>query len=187
MADTPTESETLQLLRQAGLEREDLGDRLARHEYKAMKAELLGGKAMSFQIELSPTHPPPYDHPVPEYALEADQMSDLPTLPVPLGRIAWIRRPEDLPVTGILIEDLEARLIEQALLPLMAEHHRTPFSRLLFLCRSLAPVPLLARYGFLCHHVANQSVEAIGRVMHARHNMTQVRQLQNGEKLGQAG
>lgn len=186
MADRPTENpnvdpETLALLHKVGVERHDLGERLARHEYQALKRELTIGTPFQLQVSLAGRSGAVV--PAPELTMNSEILAKLPTLPVPLGRIAWVRRPEDLPVSGILIGQEPPSALSQLLLPLLTEHHRQPFARLVFLCRTLTPVHVLARYGFLCECIGNAELTDVARMMEGRFGLDQIRDLKSGELL----
>lgn len=187
--DLGLDSATLDLLRRAGIERQELGERLARHEFQALRHELSEEDPFSLRVELGgvPHVPDPRDpaETLPEFHADESTMRLLPKLPVPLGRIAWTGRPQDLPVTGILVGPLEERRLADLLLALLTEHHRTPFARLVFLCRDLAPVHVLGRYGLISHDIGEAPLEYVAAMMTWRYGMVQVRALEDGQKLWQ--
>lgn len=179
--------EALGLLREAGLERDALGERLARYEFQALRRELETGDPFEVRVEITPLSDAPRAPRSPDLALDADVLARLPVLPVPLGRIAWVHRPTDLPVSGIYVRDMAGRDLCKALVPLLTEHHRAPFARLVFLCQSLVPVHVLGRYGFLCHHIGDTVLPDIAGVFSPRYGMAQIRDLEGGAKLWQRG
>lgn len=177
------DTETLMLLRQAGIERDELGERLARHEFAALDRELANSTTFDIHIDLEPEDQADSAPVHPETRLRSDLIIGLPSLPVPLGRIAWVKRPEELPVAGILIPDMTSQNLCDALRPLLTEHHRHPFARLLFLCHSLRPVHVLGRYGFSCIFMADTPVADLGPALQAKFGMGQVRDLVSGQKV----
>lgn len=179
------DAETLALLRRTGIERDEIGERLARHEYLALRRELQSPGAFSFQVDLGASSPPSAglsDLQQPELDFDPALLATLPELPVPLGRIAWVKRPEVLPVTGVLIEQTDFDTLSQALLSLLAEHHQKPFARLVFLCRGLEPVHVLGRYGFIAHHVSQAELDQLGPILARRYGMSQIWSLQSGQR-----
>lgn len=186
-ADQSLDATALDLLRRVGIERQDLGQRLARHEFQALRQELTSPDPFALRVELGgPAHTPDSNDPaetVPEFYADESAFGVLPVLPVPLGRIAWFGRPQDLPVTGIAIPLLDGQDLADQLLSLLTEHHRTAFSRLVFLCRDLSPVHLLGRYGFIVHDIGHAELDDIGALMFRRYGMRQIRGLDGGRKL----
>lgn len=181
---------TLDLLRRAGIERQELGERLARHEFQTLRRELTSDVPFALAVELpGPPHWPHKAQPaetLPEFHADVSTFSVLPKLPVPLGRIAWVGQPEDLPVTGILIPELDETLLAVLLLALLTEHHRQPFARLLFLCRDLTPVHFLGRYGFISHDIGCAEVSDIGDLFERRYGLQQIRSIESGAKIWQS-
>ena len=189
MNDTPQtepdlDAASLELLRRAGVERQDLGERLARHEFRAIQRELSSEHPFSLRVDLNPSSIGAFDGlTLPEALADPEAFASLPSLPVPLGRIAWVGRPQDLPVAGILVPHMPERPLADMFLSLLTEHHRTPFARLVFLCRDLTPVHCLGRYGFISHDVGDVTVPVIGGIMKRRYGMSQIRALDSGRKL----
>lgn len=180
------DADALALLQRAGIERDEIGERLARYEYLALRAELRSPDSFVFHIALSGADQQPDragHFQIPEMEFDDDLLRTLPRLPVPLGRIAWVKRPESLPVTGILVEPMRRRDLAASLLSLLSEHHHKPFARLVFLCRTLEPVHVLGRYGFICHHVPDTALDRMTRVFSRRYGMSQVWSLQSGKRI----
>lgn len=183
IAEASLSPEALGLLRAAGLERDALGERLARYEFQALRQELETGDPFAVRVEIEPLTDMPVATRSPDLGLLPAEVAGLPKLPVPLGRIAWTHRSADLPVSGILIGHMAGPDLSAALVPLLTEHHRAPFARLVFLCRSLTPVHVLGRYGFLCHHIGETLLPEIGALCAARYGMGQIRDAMDGTKL----
>ncbi|MBP0483089.1 hypothetical protein [Sagittula salina] len=183
MASTDDQdTDALILLRQAGRERQELGRRLARYEFEALKRDLSDPGAFDLRLEFGDVRPGRLllD---PDLDTAPQTLDALPRLPVPLGRVAWADHPEDLPVTGILIGDLRPPVLASGLLALLTEHHQQPFARLLFLCRTLAPVHVLGRYGFICACIGDAPVDGVGITLGLRHGLHQIRTLDEGALL----
>lgn len=181
--DSEVDSVSLMILQRYGIERHDLGERLARHEFQIFRSEILGKDPFALEIELEMQGDPDPSDVLPELLPGYRRPVGQPALPVPLGRIAWVKRPEDLPVAGIWIEAMPGPALARLLLALLTEHHRKPFARLVFLCRELSPIHVLGRYGFICHHIAELSPARVATVMAARYGMAQIRTLDGGRKL----
>ncbi|CUH82686.1 hypothetical protein [Tropicibacter naphthalenivorans] len=175
MTDRPN-TEMLALLRQAGVERDAMGRRLSRYEFQALRDELRLPDVFGFNADLGEALGQV------RWPAKAN-ISRLPALPVPLGRIAWAKRAEDLPVVGILVEELPDAALAEALLALLTEHHRAPFARLLFLCRTLRPVHVLARYGLLCEAVGHAPLPVVAASLALRYQVGEVRALTDGKRL----
>ncbi len=180
--------DALRVLRRAGLERQDLAQRLARFEFQSLRRELSSASVFDLQVDVATRKADPVpEQAEPEMSMPAELLAGLPQLPVPLGRIAWTKRPEDLQVAGILIDVAgDDAALSSALLSLLTEHHRNPFARIVFLCRTLDPVHVLGRYGFLCHQVGRADPASIGALMQRRYGIQQIRSLDSGRKLWSA-
>lgn len=168
------------LLRRALDEAAGLGQRLARLEFESLCRELESGQGLelrvSFGLQRSLSGA---GLAVPVAAGETPARP----LQVPLGRISWSPAPLDLPVVAIDVPGLPARPLAAALLSLLSEHHRKPFARLLFLTETLAPLPLLGRYGLavLCRG-AVPAVE-VAMVEERRFAISELRSLQDAAVL----
>ena len=178
-ANPDENSEALRLLRKVGNHRDEIGERLARHEFMALQRELRSGLAFNFEIDLGGA-------PVAIHGEQSDGevfKKGLPVLPVPLGRIAWVSNATSMPVIGILLETVSDQELASQLLGLLSEHHRAPFAKLLFIARDFKAIPLLGRYGFAYHVTTDQNLDHVGRGLNKRFGMQQIRSLQTQAQL----
>ena len=97
-ANSEIDSVSLMILQRYGIERHDLGERLARHEFQIFRGEILGKNPFALDIELGPRGGGVLADVLPELLPGYRRPLGQPALPVPLGRIAWVKRPEDLPL-----------------------------------------------------------------------------------------
>ena len=107
----------------------------------------------------------------------------MPVLNVTLGRTAWVRAPEDLPVVGIFVPAGEPAALARALSGLITAHYTAPFARFVFLCQELRPVPLLGRYQFTVEHLGKITPNAAARRLNLRFGVVEIRDLMSGGLL----
>ncbi len=175
-------AETLRLLRQVGNSRDELGEKLARHEFLSLQRELRSEHAFRLDIDFGTAV---VEAPGSNPDLSISKKG-LPILPVPLGSIAWVANASSMPVIGILVEDAPNQELAGRLLGLLSEHHRAPFAKLFFICRDYTPVPLLGRYGFACHVSEEQNLDLVGRGLHKRFGVQQIRSLRTQAQIWSA-
>lgn len=147
------------------------GPRLARLEFEALQADLLTPGSLSApQLGLAAPAPGRFLTVAPPPAVPH-------ALTVPLGRIAWVPRPEALPVIAIDIPALNEAEMAAALLRLLSEHHRAPFARFLFLSATPAPLPLLGRYGLAALCRGETPCATVAMAEEARFALSEARSL----------
>lgn len=156
--------------------------RLAKIEFQNMLFELttgdVGGGKLTTPARAAATVPDRAQGRIPGFA-QGPQMPRQP-LNVPLGRIAWAEAPGALPVIGIFCPAETKGTLADNLLNLLSEHHRKPFSRLLFICESLLLLPFLGRYGFAYHHLNGVGTNLVFTMLRQRYDLQQVRHLEDG-------
>ena len=130
-------SESLRLLQKTGLENAELRERGARLEFQAMQYELASGQAFTLNVEFPSRKPVPAPS-VSNISAVTRALAEnphLPALDIPLGRIAFSRVAETLPVIAMLCPDIDSKSLAAYFLDMLEEHHRKPFAKLLFVCK----------------------------------------------------
>ncbi len=153
---------------------QDLGRKLAQHEYNTLTAELGSANVFDLSIDFPNDPAPDIDLPGLDSAVE---LAQLPRLDIPLGTVAWHHAPETLPIVGIFCPDAKPDDIRAGLGALVAIHHSKPFARFLFLCESLRLVPLLGRYEFAYEFLGTRTPFEFGERLNHRFGMTEIRDL----------
>jgi hypothetical protein len=168
------------LLRRLGRENREMGVRLAQLEYHNMIAELENPQVFELSIDFPDAPAPDLVPPL----LSEQPISDrMPVLNVTLGKTAWVRVPEDLPVIGIFVPAADHETLKRAFIKLVTEHYMAPFARFVFLCEELRPVPLLGRYRFTYEHLASTKPHDAARRLNLRFGVVQIRHIVTGALL----
>lgn len=109
-------------------------------------------------------------------------------LEVPLGTITYARPGPRKPVVGMRLHTADTRDWPDFLAAFLAEHHRAPVLRPIFLVPDLTLVPLLGRYGFACH-ILNETTgsEMDFNYLLMRYDMRQVRLVSDGTVIWEIG
>ena len=169
-------------LRRSMLRADTLARRLARHEYAALRGELADLTAR-WARGPSPQRPPS-DLPVlPEARLAAENLANLPVLPVPVGWIAAEGRAERLSVMAVAVPEADTLGLGERLADLFEQLHPEPFSRVVFLLRDRRLGPFLARYGLVYHYIGEEDPVALGPVLAGRYGLSEIRNLMDGAAL----
>ncbi|MES2845807.1 MAG: hypothetical protein V4747_12320 [Pseudomonadota bacterium] len=163
------------LLERLGQENAALSERLARLEYEAMMLELRSGAAFSVRLRFGARRAAASPAVASASALLAAETSGLAPIFVPLGKTAWVPNPARLPVFGVALVDQGEQALAETLLPLLAEHHRRPFCRFVFLLDSFRAVPFLGRYGFAMHRLDGRALADQIAPLAARFGLAEVR------------
>lgn len=158
------------------LERENDALRLksARHEFRQLEQELLSDDPFKLDIITTDAFPGGCT-----WMPDGDTQG-LPTLSVPAGSIQPTELASDFPVIAVHDDGLTGRALAAALLGLLKTQYRDPFARLVFLCSSFEPVPLLGRYGFAVEHVGQAAPASIIERLHRRYGVYQIRSVATG-------
>jgi hypothetical protein len=159
--------------------------RLAQHEFRAMLDEILSGVA--FETNVSFGKRPLRTHAPPPPVIRANPPVGVAALPPPLGLIAPDIKQADLVTAAILIGDEPPAKLGAQLLDFMTEHNFRPFLRPVFLCETMVPIPLLARYGFCCLPLAGGDPVAVVQSIAPRFGIAQLRALSDGRLIWSRG
>ncbi len=171
------------LVRRLGRENREMGVRLAQLEYHNMIAELENPKVFDLRIDF-PDEPAP--DLVPPLLSEQPISERMPVLNVTMGKTAWVRVPEDLPVIGIFVPKSDYETLKRAFIKLMTEHYMAPFARFVFLCEEMRPIPLLGRYSLTYEHLGRIAPNAAARRLNLRYGVVQIRHIVSGALLWRA-
>lgn len=169
-----------QMLRRLARDNQEIGKKLAQHEYELVIAELANPKVFNLEIDF-PNAPAPEIR-APLLFDEAD-VAHLPRVNVTLGTVAWDVSPAKLPVVGIYCPALDHDTLREAVSALITAHFTKPFARFVFLCDDIRLVPLLGRYQFTYEHIGAHDVMALAMRLRRRFGMQEIRDLVTGNRL----
>ena len=169
------------LLLKLNSERKLDAERLAKHEYRVLLADL-DADGLLF--------PKRVDQPLGQHGFHRPDArtyrathAGLPPLSVPLGTIATSDQPADLPALGLLIKDETADALKRALRGFFGEHHSKPFCRPVFLVDRLDILPFFRRFEFAAYaEKSGWDADAISMIKQ-RHSLAQVRDLISGTEI----
>lgn len=152
--------------------------RLAQFEFRAMIEEIRSGLAFDITIAFGPR--PRSAAPPPERTIATRRAPGVAAISPPLGIITHQTTAAALLNTAILIRDVPPKVLGAQLIDFLTEHNFQPFIRPLFLCATMAPVPLLSRYGFTCLPLQGADPLIFVQSVAARFNLAQLRALSDG-------
>ena len=152
--------------------------RLAQFEFRAMIDEILSGLAFDITIAFGPR--PRSAAPPPDRSSTTRPPPGVAAISPPLGAITVQTMAAPLGNTAILIRDVPPDVLGAQLVEFLTEHNYQPFIRPLFLCESMAPVPLLSRYGFACLPLQGEDPVVLAQSVAAKFNLIQLRALSDG-------
>lgn len=155
--------------------------RLAQLEFRAMMDEIQSG--LAFDVSVSFGARPRRAAPAAQPRSTVRRPPGVAALSPPLGITTIQTTAPPLASTAILISDVPHERIGAELIEFLTEHNRKPFIRPLFLCESMAPIPLLSRYGFVCVPLQNADPVTFVQRIAARFNLVQLRALSDGRLL----
>ncbi|WP_435258399.1 hypothetical protein ACSBLW_01030 [Thioclava sp. FR2] len=158
--------------------------RLAQYEFRSMLQELKSGFALDLEVSFGSRDA--VTRPIePISTIQSRAQPGARPLQPPLGAIvSHMTTGVDL-VAGILIEETDKTQLALSLTDFLTEHNHEPFLRPIFFCKSYAPIPLLARYGFLCVPVREEDPVDVARALADRFGISQLRRLRDGRLLWQ--
>jgi hypothetical protein len=182
-----TDAGTLALLEKLTRQNTEHGERLALLEFQNLLRELESGRAFDLEIDLPEDFAPPDSIQSRQFSAAArgGDYRDLKPLDVPLGRVASVSDPTQLPVFGIYCPDGPKAELARDFFRLLSEHHRQPFARMVFICETLVAVPFLGRYGFAIHHLNAETLDDVMPDLEKKFAISEVRALADAQLLWQ--
>ncbi len=170
-------------LRQLARDNQELGRRLADHEYRAVIAELSSPEVFDLEIDFPDLPAPTLNIPL---LTEEREVAHLPQLNVTLGTMAWVYDASRLPVIGIFCPPVETAGTREALSALLTAHYAKPFARFVFLCSDLRIVPFLGRYQLAYESLGRAEPNDVATRLARRFGMTEIRNLITGNRIWSA-
>lgn len=156
-------------------------ERLAKHEYRALLADL-DAEGLLFPTSRDQElglHG--FRHPDPK--IYNAMHAGFPALSIPLGSIATSDQPADLPGVGLLIKEAPPHILTRALINFLGEHHRKPFCRPLFLVERFDILPFFRRFEFAAYAERSGWNDVSLSMVKQRHDLDQIRDLITGAKI----
>lgn len=163
------------LLRRLTTENMRMAKRLAQYELRAFLEELENPRIFELEIDLQDRPRPP--SPVVTADPDDPLTRRLPRIAVPLGKCAMVEAPDSLPVVGIYCPEMPDEALRAALTDMIRSHSHKPFARLVFLCKSLRPIPLLGRYGYAYDYISDFPLAGLAPRLAMRYGLIEVRDL----------
>ncbi|SMY10357.1 hypothetical protein [Flavimaricola marinus] len=172
------------LLLKISNERKLGAERLAKHEYRTLMAEL---EREEFLFPNGNDQPPDQKgFRSPDPAVHNAMHAGLAPLSIPLGSIATFDQPGNLPGIGLLISDAHSDTVKRALISFFDEHHSRPFCRPLFLVKRLEILPFFRRFELAAYAEQLGWNKRTLKLVSQRHNLDQIRDLIDGTRIHQS-
>lgn len=104
-------------------------------------------------------------------------------IPAPLGKVTDQSGLPPQICAAILVEDKPPEILGKELIAFLSEYGANPFLRPVFLSESMAPLPLLARYGFVCFPLQGADPVQVTQRIAAKFAVSQLRALSDGRLI----